>query len=191
MIKRLRAIVLIIWTLFLVPIIVDFLKRWLAENFTSDPNATLAVLINSAASLVHQLWFQLSLAALTGVVLGAWLDRIARQIDANNDKKLRNLGYLFRSLGDQVLHLQSVRTMSSWPNNVNDIRPEIHSAFLSATKLGVWAPGERVFKCPNYGFLCNYLSFVGKLLEDEHFNEAKAAALSAVTELNKLVPPDS
>jgi hypothetical protein len=52
------------------------------------------------------------------------------------------------------------------------------SAFISAEKFGLWVPGERAYQLPDATFLCEYLRFIGKLLEDGHFDEANREALA-------------
>ena len=113
---------------------------------------------------------------LTGIVIGISLDWLTRKSDENKAFKLRHLGSNFRRLSDSIKAQTEVR--SEWPNNIRDLKPDIVSAFISAEKSGLWVPGERAYQLPDASFLCEYLRFIGKLLEDGHFDEANREALA-------------
>jgi hypothetical protein len=182
--KSLKPILIGVWCLLLIPVIATILEKWLEENFFSDPNAVATTVFNNLIALGQQLWFQFALVFLTGIVIGISLDWLVRKSDENKAFELRSLGSKFRSLSD-IIEIRTGGARSEWPNNVRDLRPDIASAFISAKKFGLWAPGERVYQLSDASFLCEYLRFIGKLLEDGHFNEANREALGWRPFLNK------
>lgn len=172
--RSLKPILTGIWGLLLIPPIAAILEKRLEENLFSDPDAPATTVFSNLVVLGHQLWFHFVLVFFTGIVLGFSLDWLARKSDRNKDSELRSLGSKFRTLSDSIKMTES----SEWPKNVSDLKPEIMSAFISAKKFGLWAPDERVYQFPDASFLCEYFKFVGKLLEDRHFDEAKREALA-------------
>jgi hypothetical protein len=172
--RSLKPILSGIWGLLLIPPIATILEKRLEEKFFSDPNAVATTVFSNLVALGHQLWFQFVLVFFTGIVLGISLDWLARKSDQNKASELRSLGSKFRTLSDNI----KMTASSEWPNNVRDLKPEIMSALISAKKFGLWAPDERVYQFPDASFLCEYFKFVGKLLEDRHFDEAKREALA-------------
>jgi hypothetical protein len=172
--RSLKPILTGIWGLLLIPLIAAILEKRLEESLFSDPNAPATTVFSNLVVLGHQLWFQFVLVLFTGIVLGFSLDWLARKSDQSKGSELRNLGSKFRTLSDSI----KMTASSEWPNNVRDLKPEIMSALISAKKFGLWAPDERVYQFPDASFLCEYFKFVGKLLEDRHFDEAKREALA-------------
>lgn len=172
--KSLKRIATAVWTLLLVAVIVDFINRWLGENYFSDPNIT--IVFNLAASIVQQRSFQFALVFLTGIVIGISLDWFDRKSEENKASELRTLGSKFRILSDAI----KIQTADSpgWPNNVREHKADILSALISAKKFGLWVPDERVYQLPDASFLCEYFGFIGRLLEDGHFDEARREALA-------------
>jgi hypothetical protein len=131
----------------------------------------------------QQRWFKFALVFLTGIVIGVSVEWLNRKSDEKNAFELRSLGTKFRSLSDNI----KIRTVSSgWPDNVRDLKPAILSVFISAKKFDLWAPNEHVYQLPDASFLCEYFRFVGKLLEDGHFDEANNEALSWKPFLDKV-----
>jgi hypothetical protein len=102
---------------------------------------------------------------------------LARKSDENKASELRHLGSNFRRLSDSI-KIQTTAVRSEWPDNIRDLKPDIVSAFISADKFGLWVPGERACQLPDASFLCEYLTFIGRLLEDGHFDEANREALA-------------
>ena len=98
--KSLKRIALGVWILLLVAVIVDFVNRWLGENYFSDPN--IIIVFNLAASIVQQRWFQFGLVFLTGIVVGISLDWFDRKSRENKASELRTLGSKFRILSDAI-----------------------------------------------------------------------------------------
>jgi hypothetical protein len=173
--KWLKPLVFGIWGLLLIPLIAPPLEKWLAENFFSDPNAAVTTVSNHLVAVGQQRWFKFALAFLTGIVVGVSLEWLARKSDQKKASALRSLGSKFCSLSDSI----KTRTASpGWPDNASDLRPAIMSAFISARKLELWVPGERVYELPDASFLCEYFRCVGRLLEDGHFDDANREALS-------------
>jgi hypothetical protein len=173
--KWLKPFLFGIWGLLLIPLIATILEKWLEENFFSDPNAVATTVSRNLVALGQQRWFKFALVFLTGILIGASLEWLARKSDDKKASELRSLGSKFRSLSDSI----KVRTASSgWPGNVHDLRPVIMSAFISARKFDLWVPSERIYEMPDASFLCEYFRSVGRLLEGGHFDEANREALS-------------
>jgi hypothetical protein len=175
--KRLRPILIGVWGLLLTPLVATILEKWLEENFFSDPNAIATTVFKNLIALAHQTLFQFTLVFFTGIVIGFSFDWVARKSDENRASELRSLGSKFRSLSD-IIKIRTTETSSEWPNNVRDLRPDIASAFISAKKFDLWVPGERAYQLPDASFLCEYLRFIGRLLEDGHFADANREALA-------------
>ena len=190
--KWLKPILFGIWGLLLIPLITPILKKWLEENVLSDPNglattvfsnAMATTVFNNLLALGQRRWFAFALVFLTGIVIGVSLESLIRKSDEKKASELRSLGTKFRSLSDNI----KVRAASSgWPDNVRDLKPAILSAFISAKKFDLWAPNEHVYQLPDASFLCEYFRCVGKLLEDEHFDQANSEALSWKPFLDKV-----
>ena len=140
--KSLKRIAAAVWTFLLVAVIVDFIKRWLGENYFSDPNIT--IVFNLAASIVQQRSFQFALVFLTGIVVGISLDWFDRKSDENKASELRTLGSKFRILSDAI-KIQTA-DLSGWPNNIREHKADILSALISAKKFDLWVPDERVYE---------------------------------------------
>ena len=152
------------------------------ENVFSDPNgmattvfrsAVATTVLNNLLVLGQQRWFQFALVFLTGIVIGISLDWFNRKSDEKKASELRTLGSKFRILSEGI---KTRTALSGWTNNVRDLKPEILSAFISAKKFGLWVPNEHVYELPDASFLCEYFGFIGKLLEDGHFDEANSEA---------------
>ena len=172
--KSLKRIAACVWTLLLVAVIIDFIKRWLGDNYFSDPN--IMIVFNLAALIVQQQWFQFALIFLTGIVIGISLDWFDRKSAETKASELRALGSKFRSLSDTI-KIQTADS-SGWPNNVREHKADILSALISAKKFDLWVPDERVYQLPDASFLCEYFRFIGRLLEDGHFDDARREALA-------------
>jgi hypothetical protein len=182
--KLLRTIATAAWGLLLVPLLAGILKESLEENYFSDPNAVAWIVLIALARLFEQDWFRIALVCLTGIMIGAWLDWLARNADDRKAFKLRTLGFKFRGLANTIATRQK-GFQSAWPDNMSDLKPNITSAFISAKKLGLWVPDERAYKFEDASFLWDYLNAVGKLLEDRHFAEAKREAIVSKIILDK------
>ena len=176
MVKWLKAIVSGVWVVLLVPLLAAVFEKWLEQNFFSDPNAVATTVFNNLVVLGQERLFHFALVFVTGIVIGVSLDWLARKSDENKASELRNLGSNFRRLSDSIKIQTAAR--SEWPDNIRDLKPAIVSAFISAEKFGLWVPGERAYQLPDASFLCEYLRFIGRLLEDGHFDEANREALA-------------
>jgi hypothetical protein len=176
MARWLKTIVSGVWVVLLLPLLANIFEKWLEQNFLSHPNAVATTVFNNLVALGQERWFHFTLVFFTGTVIGVSLDWLARRSDENKAFGLRYLGSNFRRLADSIKIQTEVR--SEWPDNIRDLKPEIVSAFISAEKFGLWVPGERAYQLPDASFLCEYLRFIGKLLEEGHFDEAKREALA-------------
>jgi hypothetical protein len=191
--KWLKQFLFWIWGLLLIPLITPTLEKWLEENLFSDPdrlartvfpNAMATTVFNNFLALGQQRWFKFAFVFLTGVVIGVSIEWLSRKSDEKKAFELRSLGTKFRGLSENIKRTAS----SEWPDNVRDLKPAILSVFISAKKFDLWAPNEHVYQLPDASFLCEYFRCVGKLLEDGHFDEANAEALSWKPFLDKVKP---
>ena len=181
--KWLKPLLFGIWGLLLIPLIGTTLEKWFAENIFSEPNAVVTAISNNLAAVGQLHWFKFALVFMTGIVIGVSFESSKRKSGERKAFELRSLGYKLRSLSDNI----KVRAASSgWPDNVRDLKPAILSAFISAKKFDLWAPNEHVYQLPDASFLCEYFRCVGKLLEDEHFDQANSEALSWKPFLDKV-----
>jgi len=75
------------------------------------------------------------------------------------------LGHELRSYGGQHYGLF-----------MHQIRPKIDSCFATAKNFGIWVPDDQIFSInPAHAMdlIVDYLIDVGRMLQDEHFSEAK------------------
>ena len=173
--KWLKVLLFGIWGLLLVPPVGTSLEKWLEENAFSQPNGVTTTIYDNLAAVSQPRWFNFALVFMTGLVIGVSLESLNRKSGERKAFEVRSLGYKFRSLSDSIkTRIES----SEWPDSVRDLRPAIMSALISARKLDLWAPGERVYGLPDASFLCEYFTCVGRLLEDGHLEEASREALS-------------
>ncbi len=182
--RLLKSLLFGIWGLLLVPLIAPVLKKWLEDNVFADAgsaartafrDATATPAFTGLLALGQQLWFRFALAFLTGVVVGVMLEWLSRKAGAKQAASLRSIGWKFRSLSEGI----RARTAApGWPDNVRDLKPGMLSLFTAARRFELWTPGERAFQLPDATFLCEYLSCVGKHLEDGDFADARREALS-------------
>jgi hypothetical protein len=183
--RWLKPLLFGIWGLLLVPLIGTTLEKWFAENILSEPNAVAITISNNLVAVSELRWFKFALVFMTGIVAGVSLEASTRTSAERKAFELRSLGCKFRSLSDSV---KTATASSGWPDEVRELRPAIMSAFASAEKLDLWAPGERVYELPDASFLCEYFGRVGMLLEDGRLDEAGREALSWKPFLDRTKP---
>ena len=173
--KWLKLLLLGIWGLLLIPLIGTALEKWLEENVFSGSYAVATTISDNLVAVGQLRWFKFALVFVTGIVIGVSLESLNRKSGDRRAFELRSLGSKFRGLSDSI----KLRTASpGWPDNARDLRPAIMSAFISARRFDLWAPGEGVYELPDPSFLCEYFRCVGRLLEDGHPDEASREALS-------------
>lgn len=175
MFKWLKALLFGIWGLLLIPLVGATFEKWLVENVLTEPNALVTTISDHLTAFSQLPWFKFALVLMTGIVVGIVLEASARGSGERKAFELRSLGYRFRSLSDG---LKGRTAPPGWPDNARDLRPAITSVLIAARKFELWAPSERIYDLPDASFLCEYLSSVGRLLEDGHLEEARGEALS-------------
>jgi hypothetical protein len=183
--KWLKPLLFGIWGLLLIPLIGTTLEQWFTENIFSGPNAVAMAISNNLVAVGELRWFKFALVFMTGMVIGVSLESSIRKSAERKAFELRSLGYKFRSLSDGI---KAQTASSGWPDKTSELRPAIMSAFATAEKLDLWAPGERIYELPDASFLCEYLRRVGMLLEDGHLDEASREALSWQPFLDRAKP---
>jgi len=182
--ERAGKIVLIVWGLFLVPVIVEVLKNWVKKwSGYDDPSGALGAAINTVGNLANLWWLQWIVVFLSGLLLGLWIEKIAKQFQAADKNKSMVLGIHMQRMGDRVVE-NTQRSLNSWPANLGIPRAELISLFIRIEQAGLWFPSNRIFEIERGGaFLANYFVNVGTLLADGHFKQAKQMADSAKTQL--------
>jgi len=172
--RFLRVLLFLTLGLLLIPLIGASFEKWFEENGLSGPNAVATTIFNDLVEVRQLRWFNLALVFMTGLVIGVSLEALSRASGERKAFELRSLGYRLRSLSENI----KTRIASGWPDNSRDLKPAIMSAFVSASRFGLWVPNEHVYELPDPSFLCEYFKCVGRLLEEGHLDEAKAEALS-------------
>jgi len=173
--RWLKVLLFGVWGLLLIPPTGALLGKWLEENIFPDRESVSTAISNRLGAIGQQPWFRFALVFMTGIAIGVSLESLGGKSGERKAFEVRSLGYKFRSLSDS---LKARVEVPGWPDNVRDLRPAISSAFVSARKLGLWVPSERVYELPDPSFLCEYFRCVGRLLEDGHPEDAGREALS-------------
>jgi hypothetical protein len=170
-----RWIVVSVWVLVMIPVLVDFLKKWLEAN--GGYKYAVEWIIDAVANVSRLPGFYPAQLVLSGMLVGVWFDALLRRFDGSRNTKLVNLGNDLRRLGRDIRQRQNV-LRNSWPDNVDDLKPELLSVHLRLTKAGIWSPGLAFHPSPEGAlWLANYLETIGTLLTEHHFAEAKQNAL--------------
>jgi hypothetical protein len=172
--KWLKTLLFAIWGVLLIPLIGNALEKWLEDNVLTAHNAVATTISNDLIAVSRLRWFNFALVFMSGIVIGVSMESLARRSGEREAFDVRSLGSKFRSLSESI---KSRSSLSGWPDNARDLRPAIMSALVSAQKFDLWVPGERVFELPDASFLCEYLSSVGRLLEDGNLDGASREAL--------------
>ena len=170
-----RWMVVSVWVLVMTPVLVEFLKKWLERNGAYEHAGEW--FIDGVAGVASLSGFYPVLLVLSGMLVGVWFDAILRRFDGSRNTKLVNLGNDLRRLGGHIRQRQN-DFRNSWPDNVDDLKPELLSCHLRLTKIGIWSPGLAFHASPEGAlWLANYLETIGTLLTEHHFAEAKQNAL--------------
>jgi hypothetical protein len=127
--------------------------------------------------LLQQTWFLVTALLLVGFVGGLWVDWFLRKLDRSRAKERQALGVEMRIIASDLPRL-----------GLHQLRPQIMSCLISASKLGIWVPDHRVFEIlPDFtmNMITDYLTHVGTFLRDGNFSEAKQYALNSKANFNK------
>jgi hypothetical protein len=135
-----RWIVVSVWVLVMIPVLVDFLKKWLEANGVYK--YAVEWIIDAVANVSRLPGFYPAQLVLSGMLVGVWFDALLRRFDGSRNTKLVNLGNDLRRLGRDIRQRQNV-LHNSWPDNVDDLKPELLSVHLRLTKAGIWSPRRR------------------------------------------------
>jgi hypothetical protein len=133
--------------------------------------------VRGLSSLARMPWAYPAMLVFGGLSAGAWLEWLLRTKDSSKAAKMQVLGLQLVALGESVKQRQHYG--ETWPNNIDDLRPRITSAFFRVKEFNIWTPEESVFNLPSPSALINYLGMIGTLLSDGHFSEAYKNALVA------------
>ena len=179
-----RWLVIPVWGLVLIPVLVDFLKKWLERNGAYEHSGEW--IVDAIVGVARLPGFWPALFVLSGLLVGVWFDALLRRFDGNRNTKLVNLGNDLCRLGGHIRQRQNA-FRNSWPDNVDDLKPELLSCHLRLTKAGIWSPGL-AFHSRSEGaqWLAGYLETIGTLLSEHRFAEAKQNALGVKQALEQI-----
>jgi hypothetical protein len=112
---------------------------------------------------------------LVGFAAGLWLDCLLRRLENSRTEVRKNLGSEMVSLAHSAR-----RVGNDWTYVGQYLNPKVVSTFIKAAKFGLWVPNRWNELGPErgLGFLLNYLSVVGAMLEEGELHQAKQVALS-------------
>ena len=109
-----RWIVVSVWVLVMIPVLVDFLKKWLEAN--GGYKYAVEWIIDAVANVSRLPGFYPAQLVLSGMLVGVWFDALLRRFDGSRNTKLVDLGNDLRRLGRDIRQRQNVlthvRTMS-------------------------------------------------------------------------------
>ena len=167
------------------PVLVDFLKRWLERNGAYEHSGEW--IVDSIVGVARLPGFWPALFVLSGLLVGVWFDALLRRFDGA-DMKLVNLGNDLRRWGG---HWQGRTVLkNSWPDNVDDLKPELLSCHLrfdkSRYRYADWRfiPAGR--RAMVGGLSRNHLN---ELLSEHRFAQAEQNALGVKQALSIPVNP--
>jgi hypothetical protein len=155
-------------TVIFIPIAITVIGEVIAHFITQQPEETANVVLRFLLDLSEQTWLRYTAFFLGGLVAGLWLDWFLRKLESSRTKEIKALGNEMISLADDL----GRRT-----NPMDRGSGQLRSCFITARKLGIWAPDERIFDNPRaFGFVRDYLMGIGNMLYDGHLSEAKQYA---------------
>lgn len=149
----------------------EMIKRWAERNgYLDDPTKGVQLVLSTAASITELPYFWPTLTFFAGVIVGSMLHKVEVGRTAAAEQQLMTLGAKMLDFNRRMRNAAG-RSLSDWPDSIGSMLPELQSLTLDALKLGLWAPDAAVIHLKDDGrFLMSYLSFVGRLLADRHFN---------------------
>lgn len=174
-----RWIAVSAFTLFVIPLAVEFLKHMAEKVGLYDrPGEAVDTILNFFLSLAELPWLRITALILFAFGAGLWLDWFLRKLDKSHEDSRRILGANMVKLGNYLGQIKSPMQESA----------RIKSLFASATKLGLWVPDERIFRLPPPRAsheISDYLGHVGTMLKDGNFREAKLVAKNSKAAFDK------
>lgn len=163
-----------LWGVLLIPVLVDFLEKWLDRNGAYDHPAEW--ITQTLAGLGQLPGVYPAALVLTGLVGGVWLDTMLRWFDGSRRTALVDLGAEVRNMGHMVRDRQN-GFHNEWPGNISNLKASLLSLHVRLTKRGIWSPGETLQgRADGARILVEYLETVGTLLREQQFAEAKEKA---------------
>jgi hypothetical protein len=145
------------------------------------PAETAGAVVTGVLSFTPPAWAVYATFVFGGLTAGIWFDWLLRRIDGSRQKARKDIGLRMIHMGANVINRGG-----RWPHNVDDYVANLRSTFLHLNGFRIWAPDDRMYQLRDgQSFLANYLRTVGQLLWEDHFDEAKKAALEARTVLEE------
>jgi hypothetical protein len=155
-------------TVIFIPIAITAIGEVTAHFITQRPEEAANVVLRFLLDLSEQAWLRYTAFFFGGLVAGLWLDWFLRKLDSSRTEEIK-------ALGSEMIDLAN--NLSRVTNPTDRGSGQLRPCFITAGKLGIWAPDERIFSNPRaFGFVRDYLMGVGNMLRDGHFSEAKQYA---------------
>jgi hypothetical protein len=161
------AVVAAIFTGVVFPVVVHFIEEQPQET-ANLVLKFLHVALKFLLDLSEQTWLRVTALVLAGFVAGLWVDWLLRRLDRSRAEARENLGIEMTNLANEIDNALALVDRFRLP----DFSPRLMSAFIKATKVGLWTPDLRM----NPNDIVYYLRHVGTFLGEGHFAEAKQAA---------------
>ena len=119
------------------PLISKAVEKWAERNgYLDDPTKGLQWVLGLVSSLADLWFFYPLIGFLAGLVVGLWLDRIARAFDDDRRHELASIGYRMLQLVEEIAR-RTDRSLNPWPQSVGDLLPELSSFFVRIEKAGI------------------------------------------------------
>jgi hypothetical protein len=155
-------------TIIFIPIAITAIGEVTAHFITQRSEEAANVVLRFLLDLSERAWLRYAAFFLGGLVAGLWLEWFLRKLDSSGIEEINALGSGMIDLADNL---------SRMTNPTDRGGSQLRLYFITARKLGIWAPDERIFNNPRaFGFVRDYLMGVGNMLRDGHFSEAKQYA---------------
>src|SRR5258708_23372480 len=130
-----------LFTLFFVPLAVEFLKHT-AENIGlyDRPAEAAGAVMNFFLSFAERTWVRVTALGLGSFVAGLWLDWLLRKLDRSRAEARENLGLEMLNLANDINNALGLVNRFRLP----DFAPRLTSAFIKAKQVGLWTPDVRM-----------------------------------------------
>lgn len=174
-----RWVLLALFLPVVLPVMAEFAKRLVDSlGWYEHPEQAAGWLMGTLTGFAQVPWVFPTALILGGLTAGAWLDWLLRRLDGSRAARRKDIGRELLSLAAMVQSRQD-GWHGEWPNNIHDLWPLTMSIFIKAEQIGIWAPTGQPYEIkaptgPN--ILINYLRFVGTMLADGHFTQARKRA---------------
>ena len=115
-------------------------------------------------------WLRVTALVLGGFVAGLWVDWLLRKLDRSRNAAREKIGSEMQELANKL------ESASASAQGFPPYYPELMSLLLKVLKHGIWTPVESIHRAEYRPAIWVYLTLVGTLLRDGHFDMARQAA---------------